>query len=369
MYDEDGSGAIDYEELRKLLKDLGWPAHDDFLGRAVRVLDQDMSGDIEFSEFQKWTQFAYASRVLYREEMFGSSPRYPYNENMSFASNQETVYDDEDGPKGLVIRRSSLTTVLEGKEVEQSHLDKSEGKEGQSTEHEETRPGTRSRCMTIADQERNQNEPTIAETQSRLRQLRKRNSVNVDRLEPRKNDTFGSYGSSFHASSSHEQEVARTDTEDIEFSAPIVKMADMVLGSRRSKGMTTSRARSKSLGLSRSGICRRGSPSPARRTAMGPRTESKVTVRMRWACGQFDLENENSDEGTESSQQSVVGSFNNTLHSSEGKVETCEGDKKERIPGMSRHISCMQFQDNLDVGSVPLERPTPNSFLRRNRSE
>ena len=73
VYDSDNSGSIDYDELRHLLRDLGWPCHDEFLHRAITVLDNDQSGTIDFSEFLSWTEFAYASRVLYPEGAYDIS--------------------------------------------------------------------------------------------------------------------------------------------------------------------------------------------------------------------------------------------------------------------------------------------------------
>jgi hypothetical protein len=54
IYDADGSGTIDKEELKFMLIDLCVPVDDLELGRLVLQLDEDGSGDIDFEEFIDW---------------------------------------------------------------------------------------------------------------------------------------------------------------------------------------------------------------------------------------------------------------------------------------------------------------------------
>ena len=75
IYDKDRSRTIDENELRKMFQDLGWPTHGDLLEKALNHLDEDMSGEISFSEFLRWTEFAYSFRIVHRSAMVSSPPR------------------------------------------------------------------------------------------------------------------------------------------------------------------------------------------------------------------------------------------------------------------------------------------------------
>lgn len=245
VYDTDGSGSIDYSEFKTLIQDLGWPAHEEFIDRAVRVLDEDMSGEIEFSEFQKWTEFAYASRILYRQEMYGLGPRCSSTDKVDM---QAVIDEAHDGKKTLVIRRTSLRTVLEvsedGEQENQQSNDGSSGWRDENGNEDEERHGR---------PEQEEDESFDTECQ----------------------DVAGNEG-------------VACDGKNIEWSrdvdAPIREMATMVLSrGRRSRRTHTSRSRARSVGTSRSA----GEPSEIG-DALGARTESKTTVRMRFACGQFE---------------------------------------------------------------------------------
>lgn len=52
-YDEDGNG-ISTSEFRNLCYDLGHYLSEDELNMAIKFLDADGSGKIEYNEFQKW---------------------------------------------------------------------------------------------------------------------------------------------------------------------------------------------------------------------------------------------------------------------------------------------------------------------------
>lgn len=55
--DNDGSGAIDKDELRAMLVKLGKPSSDAMLERAIAAMDPDGDGEIDFDEFSKfWGQ-------------------------------------------------------------------------------------------------------------------------------------------------------------------------------------------------------------------------------------------------------------------------------------------------------------------------
>ena len=53
-YDKDGSGAIDKDELAKLSEELGRPLTDDELVAALKDLDLNKDGVVDFSEFKRW---------------------------------------------------------------------------------------------------------------------------------------------------------------------------------------------------------------------------------------------------------------------------------------------------------------------------
>lgn len=54
VYDNDGSGSIDKDELKFMLMDLCVPMNNDELSGLIRQLDADDSGDIDFEEFIDW---------------------------------------------------------------------------------------------------------------------------------------------------------------------------------------------------------------------------------------------------------------------------------------------------------------------------
>lgn len=72
-YDLDKSGTIDRNEMRLLLADLGWADDDNSVNRIFRILDEEDEGSLTYEQFMKWTEFAFASRVLYRADMFPHS--------------------------------------------------------------------------------------------------------------------------------------------------------------------------------------------------------------------------------------------------------------------------------------------------------
>ena len=50
-FDVDGSGAIDKDELAKLSEELGHPLNDEELEEALKDLDLNKDGVVDFSEF------------------------------------------------------------------------------------------------------------------------------------------------------------------------------------------------------------------------------------------------------------------------------------------------------------------------------
>eukprot|EP01060_Flectonema_neradi_P006761 TRINITY_DN14620_c1_g3_i1.p1 TRINITY_DN14620_c1_g3~~TRINITY_DN14620_c1_g3_i1.p1 ORF type:complete len:145 (+),score=36.60 TRINITY_DN14620_c1_g3_i1:53-487(+) len=53
MFDADGSGAIDNEELMLAMKGLGWDVSKEDLAGMLAGIDSDSNGLVEYSEFEK----------------------------------------------------------------------------------------------------------------------------------------------------------------------------------------------------------------------------------------------------------------------------------------------------------------------------
>eukprot|EP00178_Gracilaria_changii_P021175 TRINITY_DN63054_c0_g1_i1.p1 TRINITY_DN63054_c0_g1~~TRINITY_DN63054_c0_g1_i1.p1 ORF type:complete len:386 (-),score=42.17 TRINITY_DN63054_c0_g1_i1:403-1560(-) len=260
VYDKDRSGAIDHEELRSLLQDLGWPSDDSFLHRAINVLDTDNSGEIGFSEFLQWTEFAYTARVLYRDEM--SSPVRTAGSSADVFGIQGTQpyawkhWASQEGnqpiQKELSGASTTLPTVFEEPECE--------------TGYEEVHP------FSNQNGESADGEHTFS-------------SINAS-ISPCSRHIYGSNKSSGQKTASDERS-GRDD--DVEFSAPVRKTATMTLSRYRHIRKSTTRIRSKSVEnhqcfgfLPRGRLQSRGDGK-----STGPRMRSKATARMVWACEQL----------------------------------------------------------------------------------
>lgn len=369
VYDKDGSGTIDHEELRKLFQDLRWPVHDEFLQRAVRVLDEDMSGGIDFSELLNWTEFAYASRILYRSEMMPTTPRR--------ALFMDSFLDSDDEEALPVTRFMSLGTVHEHKETG-SHHDDSEDEEEDRTGMVEaaTEMATRrdeldaeraggsdsllhlsdallAKKVSICDPQSNRNVKVMCGSSSEAKGVGRllRTEMSGTARKQRGNAAkvsfqceqgpFGALTES-RDSGCHEEEIplrvgletnvetynsrhegAASETQQTEsvipkvtdisltegnnlksvdvsegldsksdgangftdFGMPIKRMATMLLGTPKPGRLLSSRPRSQSM----SAMSRASG-------GLGYRTESKMTVRMRWACGQLQDDGEDEDD-------------------------------------------------------------------------
>lgn len=396
VYDVDASGAIDHEELRSLLSDLGWPAHDHFLSRALRILDADCSGEVEFSEFRKWTQFAYASRVLYPNDMFRSirgggaslvgSATMPRNRRNPADRDESSMSLLTEGVMDAYrpyLRDSrtemSLPAVPEGDEFRTICSDNpiscpsispdvsdqpcSTGSIGRTSRR---RSSWRIRPLPLASV---QDSKEGRQRVTRLRFMEEPREVSVDdaciqtalqfqepltALEP--SPEFGNgdriactlvrtdsdaphivnalnsldENSASSIAEYAEEEIVSLSSSDLpkacgvrsescapreQFSSPITRMASMVLrGKRERKGWTlTSRIRGQSLSRMATGSSFVGSD-------MGARCESKVTVRMRFACGQFEEEKNDSDEESPTMHRQL------SLPAAGGSFDGFEGD-------------------------------------------
>jgi len=70
-YDKDESKSIESCELVNLMKDLKWDASPEAVSKALRTLDKDSNGTIEFDEFIKWTDYAWSEHACKTDD----SPR------------------------------------------------------------------------------------------------------------------------------------------------------------------------------------------------------------------------------------------------------------------------------------------------------
>ena len=68
-YDADGSGTIDKNELAKLSKELGHSLSDRELEDALKDLDTNEDGVIDFSEFQRWWFSGFKCRSNHNRSM------------------------------------------------------------------------------------------------------------------------------------------------------------------------------------------------------------------------------------------------------------------------------------------------------------
>ena len=79
MFDADGSGAIDNEELLLAMKGLGWDISTEELSEMVRGIDSDANGLVEFPEFEKMIRAKEGSmdsdaEIARAFELFGNGP-------------------------------------------------------------------------------------------------------------------------------------------------------------------------------------------------------------------------------------------------------------------------------------------------------
>ena len=68
-YDADGSGTIDKNELAKLCLELGHSLNDKQLEEALKDLDTNEDGVIDFSEFQRWWFSGFKCRSNHNRSM------------------------------------------------------------------------------------------------------------------------------------------------------------------------------------------------------------------------------------------------------------------------------------------------------------
>ena len=54
VFDRDGSGRIDEDELAEMLVQLAIPANEETVKRLAQEIDTDGGGDIDFGEFLEW---------------------------------------------------------------------------------------------------------------------------------------------------------------------------------------------------------------------------------------------------------------------------------------------------------------------------
>lgn len=322
VYDRDQSGAIDHEELRNLLKDLGWPSDNVFLQRAINVLDADHSGVIEFSEFLTWTEFAYNSRVLYRDDM-SSSPHSMSRRRIERCEIQGSEHGhvlastENEEIAELRKKRTTLTTLHEGREARSSgdgpivkRVDILRGRYGSQHDSEEDETD---------DDEAKAVEEDILRT------------AKVVGSEDRAwNGTEMVLEKEEQESGTNILQRRRTqgEVEEKDFAVAIVKMATMTFGSDRAdRKLITSRTRSLRTRSGSVGVVPvsdgdgRGAVN-ADRLGLGPRVKSKTTAHMQWACEQI-------QERAQRSEMVDAGGHGNVNVEGAGADASMENEKAE----------------------------------------
>lgn len=110
-YDLDKSGTIDRNEMRLLLADLGWADDDDSINRIFCILDEENEGSLTYEQFMKWTEFAFASRILYRADMFPHSRNKSLSDEEVFSEQPGGVSFDNDCSTGRSLSHRSKSTL------------------------------------------------------------------------------------------------------------------------------------------------------------------------------------------------------------------------------------------------------------------
>eukprot|EP00188_Purpureofilum_apyrenoidigerum_P003737 Plantae.Rhodophyta-Purpureofilum_apyrenoidigerum.ctg39791.p1 GENE.Plantae.Rhodophyta-Purpureofilum_apyrenoidigerum.ctg39791~~Plantae.Rhodophyta-Purpureofilum_apyrenoidigerum.ctg39791.p1 ORF type:complete len:160 (+),score=49.14 Plantae.Rhodophyta-Purpureofilum_apyrenoidigerum.ctg39791:112-591(+) len=65
-YDKNNSKGLDVSELRSLAYDLGYRLSDEELDLAIKILDRDGSGEIEFDEFYRyWLKSSHFKKIKF----------------------------------------------------------------------------------------------------------------------------------------------------------------------------------------------------------------------------------------------------------------------------------------------------------------
>ena len=76
--DADGSGGLDRDEIRALARSLGNPLSEEELSVAMREMDEDGGGSVEFDEFLSWYQGATKAKSGWAAQMASAAKAYMY---------------------------------------------------------------------------------------------------------------------------------------------------------------------------------------------------------------------------------------------------------------------------------------------------
>lgn len=117
VYDTDNNGCIDHDELRTLMHDLGWDNDPEVCDRLLQELDEDMNGEISFEEFTRWRVVAFASRVLYPQDVRGIMGRTcsPLCKRNDCDSCRKKAIDDE---VAALVAEFSISTEEDEEEID-----------------------------------------------------------------------------------------------------------------------------------------------------------------------------------------------------------------------------------------------------------
>lgn len=277
-YDLDKSGTIDRTEMRLLLQDLGWCDDDDSINRIFCVLDKDSKGFLTYEQFMKWTEFAFASRVLYHAEMFPQSWK-KLLPGESVLTEQVELIDEEfssNSPSQLLSCRSALGVIEEDGGIGENVFDtrqyrsrgssfnRSYGSRNHSREYNRNL-GPSDKCS----------KPGLLPDDAAKNDSERDGDLGID-------CEFGnSSDEATNEFSEHERESTDYETN---------QTADLIAAERmkhRGHGSGTAKARAKSVGF----LCSETTARLSRAEKMGlnreGRATSKLTAHIRWTVEQF----------------------------------------------------------------------------------
>ena len=89
--DEDGSGYLDREELRQLSVSLGYEMADAALTIAMKEMDDDDSGEVDFTEFYEWFEDKMPDDALSNPELLGDNFARSIQHNEQLGETMETA--------------------------------------------------------------------------------------------------------------------------------------------------------------------------------------------------------------------------------------------------------------------------------------
>lgn len=279
QYDLDKSGTIDRNEMRLLLADLGWADDNDSVNRIFCILDEDDEGSLTYEQFMKWTEFAFASRVLYRADMFPQSWNKFLPDEGMLSEQVRKRNDSNDPSRGRLLaqpRKSSLGIIAEEGDCAENDPETLKDRSLESNVGHDFRS---SHCCTergwaFSPSARVSNFGPLTE------------STRYERGRNRNLDLDSNIGNSSDEASDELDDEHQGRSENRIF----ISKADLIAAERmkqRNFGSGSAKARAKSVGF----LCSEAKARSNRAQKMGlnreSRASSKLTAHMQWTVEQF----------------------------------------------------------------------------------